>query len=149
LSDIVDNNGAVCISVVHGRQGLVSLLTRRIPDLELHCGVLIERDGLCKESGADCGFPIRVELVLVCGQLLCCTIHGRELERTLTNRNTIELFPTADSPVQGQHAYPLSDPEQLTQQHQFELSKAVVHAARARGTASSHGKYVMWKSWRL
>lgn len=64
LCDIVDNNGAVCISVVHGRQGLVAFLSRGIPDLELYGGILVKRDGLCEEGSADGGFPVGVELVL-------------------------------------------------------------------------------------
>ena len=58
LRNVVDHYRAVGIPVVHGRQRLVSLLARRIPDLKLDCGVLIEGDGLCKEGGADCGFPV-------------------------------------------------------------------------------------------
>ena len=64
LGDIVDNDGTVGIPVVHGSEGLVSFLACRIPDLKLHCGILIERDGLRQEGGTDCGFSVRVELVL-------------------------------------------------------------------------------------
>lgn len=64
LSDIVDNNGAVCISVVHGRERLVSLLAGGIPYLEFNGCIFVKRDGLCEECSADCGFSIIVELVL-------------------------------------------------------------------------------------
>lgn len=95
MCDIVDNYRAVGIAVVHGSQRLVALLTGRIPNLKLDGGVLVERDCLRKEGGADGRFAERVELVL----------HGqrvglRDLKNvpTLTNRRTIELLPTADSP---------------------------------------------------
>lgn len=64
MCDIVDDNGAVCIAVVHGGEGLVALLASSIPNLELDCGILIEGDGLCQESGADGGFSEGVELIL-------------------------------------------------------------------------------------
>ncbi len=64
LGDVIYDHGAVCVSVVHGCQGFVSLLAGGIPDLELDCRVFIEGDGLCQEGGADGGFPVRVELVL-------------------------------------------------------------------------------------
>jgi hypothetical protein len=64
LGDVVDNNSAVGVSVVHGSQRLVALLTGRIPDLELDSGVLVERNGLGEESSADSRLAIRIELVL-------------------------------------------------------------------------------------
>jgi len=64
LCNVVDNNGAVGVAIVHGRERLVALLAGRVPDLKLDCGVLVERDGLGEESGADGGFSERVELVL-------------------------------------------------------------------------------------
>jgi hypothetical protein len=64
LRNVVDDDGAVGVPVVHGRQRLVPLLARCVPDLKLDCRVLVERDGLCEEGGADGGFPVRVELVL-------------------------------------------------------------------------------------
>lgn len=64
LRYIVNDYGAVGVSVVHGCQGLVSLLTGGIPDLELDCSILVERDGLSEEGGADGRFSKRVELVL-------------------------------------------------------------------------------------
>lgn len=63
LCDIVDDNGAVRVAVVHGCQGLVTLLAGRIPDLELHRGVLIQRDGLCEEGSANGGFSVGIELI--------------------------------------------------------------------------------------
>lgn len=64
LCDIVDNDSAVCVPVVHGRKRLVALLASRVPNLELDCCVLVEGDGLGQEGGADGGFPVVVELVL-------------------------------------------------------------------------------------
>lgn len=64
LRDVVDHHRAVGIPVVHGRQGLVPLLARRIPNLKFDCGVLVEGDGLCEEGGADCGLPVGIELIL-------------------------------------------------------------------------------------
>ena len=56
LSDIVDDDGAVGVTVVHGRKRLVALLASGIPDLELNSGVFVERDGLGEESCADSRF---------------------------------------------------------------------------------------------
>lgn len=64
LCDVINDHGAVGISVVHRSKRLVSLLASGIPYLELHGGVLIEGDGLSEESGTDSGFPKRVELIL-------------------------------------------------------------------------------------
>lgn len=65
LGDIIDDDGAVGVSVVHGRQRLVALLACRVPDLELdRCG-FVEGDGLCQEGGANGGLPVVVELVLL------------------------------------------------------------------------------------
>lgn len=64
LCDVVDDDGAVRIPVVHGRQGLVPLLPSRIPNLKFDGRVFIEGDGLCEEGGADGRFSVRVELVL-------------------------------------------------------------------------------------
>ena len=64
MCNVVDNNGAVGVAIVHGRERLVALLAGRVPDLKLDCGVLVERDGLGEERGADGGFSERVEWVL-------------------------------------------------------------------------------------
>jgi hypothetical protein len=64
LCNVVDYDGAVGISVVHGRKRLVALLAGRVPDLELDCRVLVEGDGLGEEGSADGGFSVVVELVL-------------------------------------------------------------------------------------
>jgi hypothetical protein len=47
LCDIIHYHSAVGISVVHGRQGLVSLLARGVPYLELHGRGVVKGDGLC------------------------------------------------------------------------------------------------------
>lgn len=64
LCDIVYDDGAVCVPVVHGRQRLVALLAGGIPDLELDCCVLVEGNGLSEESGADGRFSVIIELIL-------------------------------------------------------------------------------------
>jgi hypothetical protein len=71
LSDIVDDNGAVCISVVHGSKRLVAFLAGGIPNFELDGSVLIKRNGLGQEGSADGGLAIGIELVLeYLGELL-------------------------------------------------------------------------------
>lgn len=64
LCDIVDDYRAVCISIVHRRQRLVSFLSSRVPDLKFDSGVLVQGYCLRQEGGADCGFSVVVELVL-------------------------------------------------------------------------------------
>lgn len=64
LRDVVDDDGAVCIAVVHGGQRFVAFLAGCVPDLELDRRVLVEGDGLGKEGGAYGGFPVVVKLVL-------------------------------------------------------------------------------------
>jgi hypothetical protein len=65
LGDIVYDDGAVGVAVVHGSQRLVSLLARGVPYLELDgCGI-IEGDCLGEEGGANGGFSIIIELVLL------------------------------------------------------------------------------------
>jgi hypothetical protein len=64
LGDVVDDYSAVGVSVVHWCKRFVSLLTSSIPNFKLDGCVLVEGNGLCKESGANGGFPVVVELVL-------------------------------------------------------------------------------------
>jgi hypothetical protein len=96
LGDIIDDNGTVGITVVHGRKRLVTLLASGIPDLELDSSVFVEGDRLSEESGADGRFSERVELILVTFMLvnrLGRLGYRRKGEyRTLTNRSTIELW---------------------------------------------------------
>jgi hypothetical protein len=66
LRDIVDNNRAVRIAVVHGREGLVSFLAGGIPNLKFHSRSLIKGDRLGQESSTDGRFAERVELILLC-----------------------------------------------------------------------------------
>ena len=67
LCDVVDDDGAVGVAVVHGGERLVALLAGRVPDLELDgCG-FVEGDGLGEEGGANRRLPIVVELVLGVG----------------------------------------------------------------------------------
>lgn len=64
LCNVVYNDGAVRVAVVHRGQGLVAFLAGRIPNLELHRGVLVQRDGLCEECSANGGFSVGIELIL-------------------------------------------------------------------------------------
>lgn len=64
LSDVVNNDGAVGIAVVHGSQRLVAFLACGIPYLKLDGSVVVEGDGLGQESGADGRLAVVVELVL-------------------------------------------------------------------------------------
>ena len=53
MGNIVDNNGAVGVAVVHGRKRLVPLLACRVPDFELDGCVLVEGERLREEGSAD------------------------------------------------------------------------------------------------
>lgn len=64
LSNVVDDDGAVGVAVVHGGKRLVALLACSIPNLKLDGGGVIEGDCLGQEGGADGRFPVVVELVL-------------------------------------------------------------------------------------
>ena len=64
LCDVVYDDGAVGVSVIHGCKGLVALLAGGVPDLELDCGGFIEGDGLGEEGSADGRLSVVVELVL-------------------------------------------------------------------------------------
>lgn len=104
LSDIVDNDGAVGVPVVHGRQGLVSLLACGIPYLELDCRALVERNGLCEEGSTDGGFSVVIKLILSCVNSDRPQMADVDISRdqrasglTLTNRRTSELCTTAVS----------------------------------------------------
>lgn len=65
LGDVVYDNGAVCVAVVHWRKRLVSLLACRVPDFELDGRVFVKRERLCEEGGANGRLAILVELVLL------------------------------------------------------------------------------------
>ena len=64
MCDVVDDDSAVCVAVVHGGEGLVALLASRVPDLKLDRRVVVEGNGLGEEGSADGGFPVVVKLVL-------------------------------------------------------------------------------------
>lgn len=48
LGDVKDDNGSLGAAVVHRGQAVVSLLSRRVPDLKLHRG-LVETHRLSQE----------------------------------------------------------------------------------------------------
>ena len=65
LCYVIDDDGAVGVSVVHWSEGFVSFLACCVPYLELNgCGV-VEGDGLGEEGGADGGFSVVIELILL------------------------------------------------------------------------------------
>ena len=65
LCYVVDYDGAVRVSVVHWGEGLVAFLACCVPYFEFDgCGV-VEGDGLGEEGGADGGFPVVIELILL------------------------------------------------------------------------------------
>lgn len=64
LRYVIDDDGAVGVTVIHGCEGLVAFLAGRVPYLELDGGGVVEGDGLGEEGGADGGFSVVVELVL-------------------------------------------------------------------------------------
>lgn len=64
LCDIVDDNSAICISVVHRSKRLVSFLSCRIPYFKFDGSGVIERDCLSEERSSNGGFSIVVKLVL-------------------------------------------------------------------------------------
>ena len=48
VCDIINNDGGLGSSIIHGRQTVISLLSRRVPDFELHRRV-VQADSLCEE----------------------------------------------------------------------------------------------------
>lgn len=63
MGDIIYNNGAVGISIVHRGKRLVSFLACCVPYLELDCSIIVERYRLSEERGADGRLSIVIELV--------------------------------------------------------------------------------------
>jgi len=47
---VVDDNGNLSTTVVHRRKAVVAFLTRRVPDLKLHCRI-VHHNGLRQERG--------------------------------------------------------------------------------------------------
>lgn len=148
LGDVVNDDGAVRITVVHGCQGLVALLAGCIPDFKLHRGVLVEGDGLCEEGGTDGGFPVRVELVFDEAQndgalgrwvsMRCAPRAGRQAGMIIPFQ-----LPTRLQMIVLASFAPPRGPGRVgqTQQNQLELREAGVHAARACRTApGGHGE---------
>jgi hypothetical protein len=106
LRNVVYHHGAVCISVVHGCQRLVTFLSRCVPNLELDCRLIIQGECLCEESSADRGLSVIVELILPAEVNIANSRLVFALYRTFTKRRTSELFPTADSPSGRQYMFP-------------------------------------------
>lgn len=89
LSNIIDDNGTIGIPVVHGRERLVSFLTRRVPNLELYSCVLVEGNGLGQEGSANGGLPVIIELILVAAlAIIHPKGHPVGFHLTLTKRKT-------------------------------------------------------------
>ena len=60
FGDVVDDERALRIAVVHGRQAGEALLARGVPDLEFD-GAVGQVAFLRQEGGADCGFFVGLE----------------------------------------------------------------------------------------
>jgi hypothetical protein len=114
LRNVVYHHGTVCISVVHGCQRLVTLLSCCVPNLELDCRLFIQGKGLCEESSADRGLSVIVELILPGKVSIAITRLVFALYRTFTKRRTSELFPTADSPSRSSVYPPLEIRYEIT-----------------------------------
>ena len=63
LCDVVDDERALRVAVVHGRQAGEALLARGVPDLEFD-GAVGQVTFLRLEGGADCGFFVGFEGVV-------------------------------------------------------------------------------------
>ena len=68
LGDIVDDDCAVCVSVIHWCKRFVSLLACSVPYFELDSRGVVKGDGLCEEGSADGRFSVVIELVLAKNQ---------------------------------------------------------------------------------
>ena len=64
MCNIVHDNGAVGIPVVHRRERFVALLAGRIPYLKFDRGMVVQGDCLRQKSGPDGRFSIVVKLIL-------------------------------------------------------------------------------------
>ena len=64
LCDIVNDDCAICVPVIHRCKRLVSFLTCRIPYLEFDSRGVVEGDGLCEEGSSDGRFSVIIELIL-------------------------------------------------------------------------------------
>lgn len=123
LCDVVDNNSAICISVVHRSKRLVSFLSCCIPYFKFDGGGVIERDCLSEKSSSYGGLPIVIKLVLpdilshtakkiesAAADNLWTCLDKSEYQRALGNNMLVgvvnnvmaernDTFPTADSPT--------------------------------------------------
>ena len=77
LSDIVHNDRAVGVPVIHGGQRLVSLLAGCIPYLELNRRAFVQGDGLCEEGGANGRLAVIIKLIL------CSVSPSKSTEETI------------------------------------------------------------------
>lgn len=148
LRDVVYYHSAVCISVVHGSQRLVALLSRCVPNLELDCRLIVQGKGLCEESGADSGLSVVIELILFGEVNMAIWVLAVVCPyRTFTKRSTSELFPTADSPSECQYAVPWRFGMRLllTQKHKLELCEPRAAGATTLLHTLGHG----WAWWRM
>jgi hypothetical protein len=106
LCDVVYDDCAICVPVIHGSQRFVSFLPRCVPNLKLYGCLFVECNSLSQECGSNCGFSVVIELIL-CDSYQRTALGERSWQpgqccHTLTNRSTNELFPTADSPAHHQ-----------------------------------------------
>lgn len=100
MRDVVDDDGAVGVAVVHGRERLVPLLACRVPDLELDGRVLVEGERLREEGGADGRLAVFIELVLFGYSISFCFLKFivffgfaacMRTTLTFTNRDTSDV----------------------------------------------------------
>lgn len=54
LGYVIDDDCAVCVTVIHGREGFVAFLSSCIPYFKLDGSCVVEGDGLGEEGSADC-----------------------------------------------------------------------------------------------
>ena len=143
MGDVINNYRTVRISIVHGSQGLISLLACRIPDLKLDRRVLVQRNRLCEEGGTDGGFPVRIKLILsrvsrrTSPSLpILAHLNKAQYYRTLAHSRFAWMPLARQSPIPVERAG-------LTEEDQLELCKPVAHATRTRGSSSGHFVCVM------
>ena len=85
IRNVVNDDGGLGAPIVHGRERVVALLARRVPDLELDGGV-VDLDCLREEGGADGALLELVELALDEAQH-----QARLAHRGLAQKHQLEL----------------------------------------------------------
>ena len=95
IGDVEDDDRSCSSTVVHGRERVIALLPRRVPDLELDRRV-VERDRLREEGGTDRRLLVLKELAADEAQ------HERRLaDGRIAEEDEFELEDAADG--SGRH----------------------------------------------